>query len=383
MKKRKVTVTTGTRADYGLLRPLLYKIKKSHKLNLYLIVTGMHLSKKHGLTIREIKNDGFKVHAIIDMIPKGDSPYFMAHALGEGILGFSTVLNKIHPDLNIILGDRDEMLASALAASHLNIPNVHIHGGDISGGIDEYNRHAITKLSNIHFAATRKSRERIIRMGENPELVFFTGSPGVDEIRENKITSKEELEKKYRLKLTGEEIILIQHPVTTQSNESGKQIQNTLQALIRFKKTIIAIMPNSDAGSKKIFKQLEFFAKKYDFIHMYPTLPRSDYLGMLKNCGVLVGNSSSGLIEASYFNIPVVNIGDRQKNREKGKRVVDTNGNDTRSIYAAIKKAMCSIRLKKNYDTLIYGDGTSSSKMLHYLESIPINSKLIEKQISY
>ena len=381
--KRKVSVTTGSRADYGILRPVLKAISESKKLELYLIVTGMHLSGKYGKTINEIKKDGFRIFATMDMLPKGDSTYFMSKALGEGITAFSKIFRKHNPDINLVLGDRDEMLASALAAYHMNIPNAHIHGGDKSqGGIDEYNRHAITKISNIHFAATNNSRKRIIMMGEDPKYVFLTGSPSIDEIANNKITSKKELEKKYNLKFSGNEILLVQHPVTTETDLSGKQIANTLEAITRLKKTTISVAPNSDAGNKKIFEYLRFFSRKYDFIRMYKTLSRSDFLGMLNNCGVLVGNSSSGIIEASYFNIPVVNIGIRQKGREKGPNVIDVVGS-TNSIYRAILKTLKMGKRRKFVKEHLYGNGKAAVKIVHHLEKIELKKELIKKQIFY
>lgn len=381
--KKKISVTTGTRADYGLLRPVLKEISTSRKLDLYLIVTGMHLSKKFGYTINEIKKDGFRICATPDILPKEDSMYAMAKTLGEGVIQFSKIFKKIKPDINLVLGDRDEMLASALAASHMNIINAHIHGGEKSGGIDEYNRHAITKLSNIHFAVTEKSKERIIKMGENPKYVIFTGSPSIDEVVNKKITKKDALEKKYNLKFTGNEIILLQHPVTTESERSENQILNTLKAIAKMQKPTIAIAPNSDAGNKSIFKHLIIFSKKFGFIKLYPTLPRDDFLGMLHHGGVLVGNSSSGLIEASYFNIPVVNIGIRQKNREKSKNVIDVDGSDSNTIYNAIMTALKNKKEKKFKSEKIYGDGTASKKIVKYLEKISSNSDLVQKQLFY
>jgi len=380
--KRKIAVTTGTRADYGFLRPILHAISDSDKLDYCLLVTGTHLSKKYGLSLNQIKKDGFNIHATIDNVPKGNSNYHMSKTLGESIIKFSRIFLRLKPEINVIFGDRDEQLASAIAAYHMNIPNAHIHGGDKSGGLDEYNRHAITKISNIHFAATKKSKERIIKMGENPKYVFLTGSPGIDEVFNHKITKKEKLEKKFHIKFCGNEVLLIQHPVTTETESSKVQILNILKAIVKLKKTTIAIAPNSDAGSKKIFEYLQFFSKKYDFIKMYRSLPREDYLGMLKNCGVLVGNSSSGLIEGSYFNLPVVNIGIRQKDRERGQNVIDTRS-DSNSIYSAILKGLRMKKNKKFRNNYIYGNGKSAQKIVQLLEKININKDLIQKQISY
>jgi GDP/UDP-N,N'-diacetylbacillosamine 2-epimerase (hydrolysing) len=382
--KRKVAVTTGTRAEYGILRPVLKEIQKSKKLQLQLIVTGTHMSKKHGFTIREIRKDGFPIHATIDMIPKGDSMYFMSTVLGKGIVEFSKVFKKLKPDINLVLGDRDEMLASAIAAYHMNIPNAHIHGGDKSqGGIDEYNRHAITKMSNVHFVATRKSYERVIKMGENPKMVFLTGSPSIDEIINNKITNRKNLLKRYPFKFVGNEILLVQHSVTTQSELSGKHIRSTLDAIVKTKRPTIAIAPNSDAGSREIFGYIGKYSKKYSFIKAYPSIPRSDYLGMMKYCGVLVGNSSSGMIDASYFNTPVVNIGIRQAGRERGKNVIDVCEESTTSTYHAILSAFQMRKGKKFYNEYIYGNGRASKKIVRYLEKIHLNKDLIQKQISY
>lgn len=381
--KKKILVTTGTRAEYGILRPVLQAIQKSKKLELYLVVTGTHLSKKHGMTINEIKHDGFQIAATIEMISKNDTPYSMSKKLGEGIVAFSKIVHKFKPHVNLILGDRDEMLASAIAAYHMNIPNVHIHGGDKSRGIDEYNRHAITKMSNIHFVATKKSKERVIRMGEDPKHVFLTGSPSIDEIVSNKISNKKELEKKYRIKFTGKEILLVQHPVTTQPKFSERQIRQTLDAIVKIGNTTIAVAPNSDAGNKAIFKYLKLFSSKYDFIKMYASLPRSDYLGMIKNCGVLVGNSSSGMIEASYFQTPVVNIGIRQEGRERGKNVFDVKEDSTKSIYCAISKALKMGKYIKTSRDYVFGYGKVSKKIVRYLEKINFNEDLIQKQIAY
>ena len=382
MTKRKITVTTGTRADYGLLRPILNGISSSKNLDLFLIVTGMHLSKKYGLTINEIKKDGFKISASFNMLPKGNSKYLVAETLGKAIIEFSKVFNKIQPDINVILGDRDEMLASAISAYHMNIPNAHIHGGDRSGGIDEYTRHAITKISNIHFAPSKKSKERILRMGENSKYVFFTGSSAVDEVKNNKITDKKILESKYNFKFSGNEILLVQHPVTTQIENTENQITNLLKVIRMLNKPTIAVAPNSDAGNDVIFKHLEAFSKSHSSFKLFKSFPRSDYLGMLKNCKVLIGNSSSGIIEASYFKIPVVNIGIRQKNREKGSNVLDAEDSSIISIHSKLVKAL---KMKKQhlYTTSIYGTGNTAKKITTYLETIKLNSTLIEKQISY
>ena len=383
MKKRKIAVVTGTRAEYGLLKPVLYEILNSKKLELILIVTGMHLSRKHGLSINEIKKDGFKIFKSIPILPKDNSKFSMSVTLGKGIIEFSKIYEKLKPDINLILGDRDEILASALTASHLSIPIAHIHGGDkTKGGIDENNRHAITKLSNIHFAATQKSKRRIIRMGENPKYVFFTGSPGIDDIFKKQISSKKILEKKYAVDFSKKIALLVQHPVTTQTGLSRKQIQSTLNALAENKIPVIAIAPNSDAGHKEIFDELEKFTRKYSFMKSFPTIPRYDYLGFLQNSSFLIGNSSSGIIEGSYFDIPVINLGIRQEKRESGTNILNIADFDTRKISKTIKNVINS-SLKFKTSKPIYGNGTASKKITKHLETIKIDDNLIQKQIFY
>ena len=382
--KRKITAITGSRSEYGILKPVLKAISDSKKLQLYLIVVGMHLSKKHGLTINEIKKDGFKISKTIKMTPKNDSNFFMSIELGKGIIELSKILKKIKPDINLLLGDRDEMLASALAASHMNIPNAHIHGGDKSmGGIDEYNRHAITKISNIHFPATEKSKTRILKMGEAPKYVFLTGSPSIDGIRSKNITTKKILEKKYCCNCLENNILLVQHPVTTEPKLSGVQIHSILKSIVKLKRNTIAIAPNSDAGSQKIFEFLTTFAKKYPFIKLYPNIPRNDFLGMIKYCGVVVGNSSSGMIEASYFNTPIVNIGIRQKDRERGRNVIDVEDVKSELITRTINRALKMKKNKKLKKCKIYGNGKASNKIVRILEKIQLNNELIQKQIFY
>ena len=380
--EKKILVSTGARSEYGILRLLLKEIQKSKKLKLILIVTGSHLSKKHGYTINEIKKDGFKIDSIIRLSHFRDKNVDVSTTIGDYVINFSKIFQKFKPDINFIIGDRDEMLASAIAASHMNIINAHLAGGDKSGGIDEYNRHAITKLSNIHFANTVNSKKRIIRMGEDPKYVFLTGSPVIEDIFSKKITEKSALEKKLGVKIMGNEIILIQHPVTTQPKQTEMQITNTLNAITSLKIPTFAIGPNLDSGYKKIFKKLQIFSKKYKFLDVHGSFSRPDFLGLLKNCGVLVGNSSSGIIEASCFSIPVINIGIRQKGREGDKKVIEVNNFQ----HGLIRKAILKAQKMKNDHKLriksIYGDGKSSKRITKLLEK-KYPEKISQKYISY
>jgi len=384
LKRRKILVTTGTRAEYGILRPVLKKINDSKKLELLLIVTGTHNSKKYGMTINEIKKDGFKIYKVLKILPKSDTSYSITHSLSETITAFSKIFKKLKPDINVIIGDRYEMLGSAIAAYHMNIPNAHIHGGDKSGGLDEYNRHAITKMSNIHFAATKESLSRILKLGENPKYVFQTGSTSVDEIRNNRITKKIDLEKFFDIKFNDTNIILlVYHPVSTEIEKSVKEIDNILKAIVELNCICIIILPNSDVGRSRIFSKISKYSKKYNFFKLFPTVPRNHYLGLLKNSTLLVGNSSSGMIEASYFHIPVINIGNRQKNRERGNNVIDVKITSKEIVCRAFQKA---IRISKNKKKTLkspFGDGNASQKIVKKLENLSLDKDLIQKELMY
>lgn len=374
--KRKICITTGTRAEYGVIKPFLNEIKKSKEFKLSLIVTGMHLKKKFGMTINEIKKDRFEIHAIINEKFQGNTNYDMTKSLASKILKFADIFYKLNPDYNIVIGDRDEMLASAIAAYHMNIVNVHIHGGEVSGGLDEYNRHAITKISNIHFAPTKKSKERIIKMGENPKYVFNVGALAVDGILSKNITTLKKFELKYKINLKNNSILLLQHPVTTESERSKFQIKETLNALSELKIQTVAILPNSDPGNSEIIEELKIFSKQNKFFNTYPSFPREDFLCLLKNSNVLVGNSSSGIIEASYFSTPVINIGKRQRGRELTKNVMNISENSD-LIKKSILRALNTKSIRKD-DT--YGKGNTSQKILKILSKVNLEKTIIDKQ---
>jgi len=315
------------------------------------------------------------------MVPKKDNGYNVAISIGKGIIQFSECFKKLKPDLNIIIGDRYEMLSSAIAAYHQNTPNAHIHGGDKSGGLDEYTRHAITKISNIHFAATKKSADRIKRMGEDPRYILQTGSLALDEILERKISSLDEINKKHKLELKGDEIILLQHSDTNEPQNAKKQIFATLNAIHKTKQNVIIIGPNIDTGNRIIKKTILKFTK-YNSIKFCSSLPREDFLGLLKNCKLLIGNSSSGMIEATLFKIPVINIGNRQKNREHGPNVININKFTEKLIENTIKKAL-TIPKSRLKITSIYGNGKAAENIVRNLEKINFEERLFKKEIAY
>jgi GDP/UDP-N,N'-diacetylbacillosamine 2-epimerase (hydrolysing) len=379
-KKRKICFITGTRADYGILKPILEKAKRSKKLDLFIIVTGMHLLPKYGKTCREIEKDGFKIQKI-DINSRSRSGQ-MAKTSGIATIKFTKALLKIKPDIVVVLGDRAEALSAAIAANYLSIPVTHIHGGELSGHVDGVIRHAITKLSSIHFAATRKATERIIKMGEEPWRVINSGAPGLDSILGEKTPSLENLSEKYNIDKNIPLIILVQHPVLGEDNPA-RQINITLEALLNYEAQIIIIYPNSDAGSKEIIAEIEKKRNQKN-IQIYKNIPHSDYLGLMKIATALMGNSSSGIIEAASFRLPVINIGTRQNNRECGENVIHT-GYDKKEIANALKKILSRDKLfMKKISTLRnpYGEGHASEKIIDVLEKIDLN-KIRDKKMTY
>lgn len=378
--KRKAVVVTGTRAEYGILKPLLHRINSSKKLELYLIVAGMHLEKKFGYSKKQILDDGFKIFATVAMAPLGNTGFDMAIALSKGIDKFAKIFKKLNPEFNIVFGDRAEPLAAALAAMNMNIVNVHIHGGDTSkGGIDEYMRHAITKISNLHFAATPLSANRIIKLGENKKFVHMSGSLAIDGIG-NKYSKRQTL-MKYGLR--NNYILMVQHPVTTQIKYANYQIRTTLDALIKLKRDAVIIGPNSDAGHYEIFHTIKKYTAKHKFLKFYTNLPRDEYLSLLKYCALILGNSSSGIVDAPSFKKATINIGIRQLGRESASNVIHVRHNVS-SILAGVKRAE-SEKFKKILKkcTNPYGNGTAAKKILTILENQKITDELIQKKLTY
>ncbi|MBS3121394.1 UDP-N-acetylglucosamine 2-epimerase (hydrolyzing) [Candidatus Woesearchaeota archaeon] len=381
---RKICVLTGTRAEYGLLKPIIRAIRNNPELELILIVSGMHLSRKFGETINIIKEDNFDINYTFEMNPKDDSNDAMAMAIGIGIQKIVDCFKNSNPDILLILGDRIEVLAGVIAAAYMNIVIAHIHGGDITrAGLDESARHAITKFAHIHFPATQKSAERILKMGEDKWRVHVVGAPALDTILNTPLLEKKALEKELNLKLKKPFILMIQHSVSTQHKDAEKQIKETLETVKELKYQTLIIYPNSDTGGRKIINQIELYAKEFQFIKIYKNLPYTVYLSLMKYADVMVGNSSSGIIESSSFKLPVVNIGIRQEGRERSNNIINVEHNKEK-IILAIKKALSitfrnSLRDCKNP----YGNGKTAQEVVNVLSSIKINSKLLQKKITY
>jgi UDP-hydrolysing UDP-N-acetyl-D-glucosamine 2-epimerase len=380
--KRRIVYISGTRADYGLMRSVLFKINTSEEFELVIVATGMHLLAGFGNSIDEIVKDGFTI-SLINVVPKKDTRESMPIFIGKFLAALSRELERIHPDLILLLGDRGEMLAGAIAGTYLGIPIAHLHGGEITSTVDEPVRHAITKLANIHMAATEKSMERILLMGEDPAHVHLVGAPGLNAILDGRYTPAESLKKKYPIMLGEPFILCIQHPVSAEVDAAPEQMRETLEAIRETGYRTIVVYPNADAGGQRMISVIREY-EILPFISCYRNLPHEDYLGLLSMASVLVGNSSSGIIEAASFHIPVVNIGTRQAGRERAINVIDV-GYDQREIVTAIQRSfedeqfLAIVRSCPNP----YGDGKAPDKILAILKGIPFGHFDIQKQLRY
>ncbi|MHA1384776.1 MAG: UDP-N-acetylglucosamine 2-epimerase [Candidatus Helarchaeota archaeon] len=340
MKKRKICIFTGTRAEYGLLKPLIDELKNIDDVELQLVITGMHLSPEFGLTYKDINLDGISKVEKVEILLSSDTPVGISKAMGLGLISFSEVLDRLKPDLFIGLGDRFELLAAVSAAMVARIPVAHLYGGEATeGSIDEPIRHSITKMSHLHFTSTEKYRRRVIQLGENPKSVFNVGAIGIDNIKKMKLLNKRELEKQFNFKITKKTLLVTFHPVTLESSTSKEQFSNLLNAIDKFKdiRTIFT-KPNADTDGRVIISMIdEYVSQNKHKSISFASMGQLQYLSTLKYVGGMIGNSSSGLIEAPSFKIGTINIGDRQKGRIKAKSVIDSTPN-TKDIERAIEK---------------------------------------------
>lgn len=379
MKKRKICVVTGTRAEYGLLYWLMKYIAEESNLELQVIATGMHLSPEFGLTYAEIENDGFNIDKKVEMILSADSPTAISKATGLGVIGFSDAFVDLKPDLVIILGDRFEILAASIATMYAGIPIGHIHGGETTiGAFDEAIRHSITKMAWWHFVAAEKYRKRVIQLGEHPKRVFLVGGMGVDGIKKTKLLSKQELEKSIGFDFGAKNLLITFHPVTLERKSAEKQFSPLLRCLSELEDTkIIFTLSNADTDGRIINRMIQSFVEAHPtFAKAFSSMGRLNYLSTLQFVDAVVGNSSSGLIEAPSFKIGTINIGDRQQGRLKANSVIDCQANDR-----AIREALARVYSKCFQETVSqvqnpYGEGDASQKILDVLKEHPIPKEL-------
>jgi GDP/UDP-N,N'-diacetylbacillosamine 2-epimerase (hydrolysing) len=339
---RNICIFTGTRAEYGLLSPLLSAIKLDSEVNLQLLVSGMHLAPEFGLTYREIENDGFSINEKVEILTSSDSDIGLCKSIGLGLIGFSEALARLSPDILIILGDRFEAFAAASAAMVCRIPIAHIHGGEATYGlIDEPIRHSITKMSHLHFTSTEKYRQRVIQLGEHPSRVYNVGALGIENIKNIALLSRKQLEKKINFALGKKCILVTFHPVTLENKTAKNQFKNLLDALKKFRKfRIIFTKTNADTDGRIINQMIDDFVENNkDRCIAFTSMGQVNYLSTLKHVDAVIGNSSSGIIEAPSLQTPTINIGERQKGRVKADSIIDCEPSD-HEITAAMNLAL-------------------------------------------
>jgi GDP/UDP-N,N'-diacetylbacillosamine 2-epimerase (hydrolysing) len=378
---RTIAVITGSRGEWGYIRPVLRLIEKEPSLDYRIIATNMHLLPAFGMSVHEIEKDGFHVDERIFMTFDGYTAATMTKSLACFLMELPTALQRIKPDFILLAGDRGEQLMGAIAGLHMGIPVAHIQAGELSGNVDGIVRHAITKLAHIHFAANEQFAERVRRLGEHDFRIFVTGAPLVDELTAGLVTTETDLRLRYRLKENERLILTVQHPLTEEESQAGDQVSETINALTEINWPTIFVYPNGDAGSDLIRSRLVKLKRPH--IRLFRNLPRQDYLGLMKMADVVVGNSSSGIMEAPSFGKPAVNIGRRQNGRPQALNVVNA-GNCKDEIVTAVRVAtspefVAKARLASNP----YGDGTASGKIVKVLKEIEINARLLNKEMAY
>lgn len=376
--KRKICVVTGTRAEYGLLRWLIEAISADPKLELQLVVTGMHLSPEFGLTWQAIEQDGFTIDRKVEMLLSSDTPVGIGKSMGLGLIGFADAFEQLAPDLLLILGDRFEILAAATAAMVARIPIAHLHGGEATEGvIDEAIRHSITKMSHFHFVAADEYRRRVMQLGEDPARVFNVGGLGLDSLSRLKLLSREELESSLGFRLQRRNLLITYHPVTLEENKAASEFAELLAVLETLQETgLIFTLPNADTEGRALIGMVEEFVSQHPHARAYPSLGQLRYLSCMNLVDGVVGNSSSGLIEAPSLRRGTINIGSRQDGRMKAASVIDCQPLREEIIKALQRlysdefhAELCTVRNP-------YGEPGASGKIASLLGSVELEGVL-------
>lgn len=375
---KRICILTATRAEYGLLSPLIKRLIKTQEFDVRVAVTGMHLSTEFGLTWKEIEQDGVHIDRKIEMLLSADTSAAISKSMGVALMGFADYFDEVSPDALIVLGDRYEVLAVCVAAMNKRIPIFHIHGGEITeGAVDDAIRHCITKLSYLHFTSTEKYRRRVIQMGEEPSRVFNVGALGVENVLYAPKLTKKELEESIGWELGNQYAVLTFHPTTLEVNTSKKQIEELLKAIEQFPDIqFLATKANADTDGRIINRCLEAYADTHQHLRCYTSLGMKRYLSALKYARFVIGNSSSGLLEAPVLGIPTVNIGNRQKGRIRGKSVVDCKP-ESEDIMDAIQNALL-MNIEKIESP--YGYGKTSGKIVEIIKKeLDANHSVVKK----
>lgn len=377
MDKRKICVVITARPSYSRVKTVLQAIKAHPNLELQLVVAASALLERYGSAVNYMVADGFEIAAKVFNVLEGENLAAAAKTTGIGILELSSVFENLKPDIVVTIADRFETMATAIAASYMNIPLAHIQGGEVTGNIDEKVRHAITKLADYHFTASASARERVIKMGEDSQFVINTGCPSIDiaqEILDNPALDFDPYQKYggvgHQPDLSNGYIVVMQHPVTTEYQDSRKHIDQTLNILPRLQLPVLWFWPNVDAGADGTSSGIRAFREHHDMkhVHFFKNMKGDDFLRLLKNAKVLVGNSSVGIRECAYLGVPVVNIGTRQHQRDRGLNVIDVDYN-TDQIISAINQHLSHTEIQSS---TIYGDGNSGQRIAELLFSLPL-----------
>ena len=380
---RSIAVITVGRSDYGLLRPIVQRIADDPELALQLIVSGAHFSEKFGRTVGDIERDGFPIAERLPLAETDDAPQSIARVMGQAVASFGDAFARQQPDVLLVLGDRYDMHAAALAALPMRIPVAHIHGGDLTfGAIDDALRHCITKLSHIHFPATEKSAARIRQMGEEPWRITVSGAPGLDNLAALPRASLADFAQRRGLPITAPPLLVTFHPVTLEHDRTGWHIAELLAALASFPQPILFTLPNADTGHQSIIRAIREFAAARANVFIVANLGTADYFSAMSWAAAMVGNSSSGIIEAASFALPVVNIGNRQAGRERAANVIDC-AQDREAVSAAIRRALdpafrASLAGLRNP----YGDGHAAERIVSRLKAIKLGDKVLVKKFA-
>jgi UDP-N-acetylglucosamine 2-epimerase (non-hydrolysing)/GDP/UDP-N,N'-diacetylbacillosamine 2-epimerase (hydrolysing) len=382
MVKRKICVVTGSRAEYGLLRWLMHDIRDDPRLDLQVVATGMHLAPEFGSTYQEIEDDGYSIDACVDMQLAGDSPVAITKSLGVGVIGFADTLERLRPDLMVILGDRFEILAAAQAAMLARIPMAHIHGGELTEGlVDDAIRHSLTKMSQLHFVAAEEYRKRVIQLGEEPNRVWNVGATGLDSIRRIRLLDRQQLSDALHFDLTTPYFIVTYHPVTLDDAQTSAEVAALFSALGTFPNCKIVITGvNADVGHDVVSTASVAFAEvNPGRVLIRASLGQERYLSAMSHADAVIGNSSSAIIEAPALKVPSVNIGNRQRGRIRSASVIDADGSK-RSIVDAIEKARSSefCALARASESL-FGNGYASEKIVRMLAEYPLDGILMKR----
>jgi UDP-N-acetylglucosamine 2-epimerase (non-hydrolysing)/GDP/UDP-N,N'-diacetylbacillosamine 2-epimerase (hydrolysing) len=378
MSKRKICIVTGTRAEYGLLYRLMIGVQTDPDLELQIIATGMHLSPEFGLTYKVIEGDGFNIDVKVEMLLSSDTPAGIAKSMGLGVIGFADALERLKPDLLVLLGDRFEILAAAQSALVARIPIAHLCGGDTTeGAFDEAIRHSISKMSHLHFVTNQLSAKRLRQLGENPQHIYNVGSPGIDQIKNLQLLDRAELEKQTGYVFQKNNLLVTFHPATLDTVAPREQFQQLLLALetLGSEVGVVFTYPNADTCGRDLIEMIDDFVAGHSRCRAFASLGQLRYLSLLAEVDVVVGNSSSGLYEAPSLKTPTVNIGDRQKGRLQAASVINCVTEAT-AITSAIRSAFkldCSAVINP------YGDGEASPQILKLIKSVCLDDNLLKK----